>query len=344
MYDLNLAIRTVFWHNSSSMKILIVEDSISLITHLADTLLGAGYIDVSSADSLTEALRFLSDAAATESPADLVLLDLDIKDTDGIAAALTIKSHREFEDIPIIAITGNEDASILDKAFAAGVSDYIVKPVGPTELRARVRSALQLRREMIKRMQRERELEKLARKLERMSNQDGLTGLANRRCFDDTLVREWVRNGREDNPVALLMIDIDHFKKYNDSLGHVDGDACLCSVAKAIQSVIHRPGDLLARYGGEEFAIILPNTDYDGAKTVAAKIHSRLAEIKLTHPDSSVCGTVTVSIGITAGTPTCGTTPDHLVKAADAALYQAKHSGRNRTEAVCLPDPETLRQ
>ena len=140
-------------------------------------------------------------------------------------------------------ITSYNDETTLDRAFAAGASDYIVKPASKAELRARIRSALQLREEMLKRLERERELERLARKLERMSNRDGLTGIANRRCFDDTLVKEWVRNGREDTPIGLLMIDIDHFKHYNDALGHVDGDACLRSVSDAIQSAVHRPGD-----------------------------------------------------------------------------------------------------
>jgi len=326
------------------MKILIVDDSPSTVNQLTAILNSAGYIDLSAVTTLEEALASLSIAAKADAPIDLVLLDLDIAETDGIAAILSIKSHNEFQDIPIIAITQDDGSANLDRAFAAGASDYIVKPLGKTELRARVRSALQLRREMIKRMMRERELERLARKLERMSNQDGLTGLANRRCFDDTLVCEWVRNGREDQPLGLLMIDIDHFKQYNDALGHVNGDGCLYSVAEALQASIHRPGDLVARYGGEEFAIILPNTDYKGAKAVADNIHLNLAKTELGHPDSTVGSWVTVSIGVASGIPTCDSSPEHLLQAADSALYQAKESGRNRTEAVNLPGPETIRQ
>ena len=329
---------------SKIMKILIIGDSPSTVDRLTAVLNEAGYIDLASVSSLEQAMASLSRSAIDQGPVDLVLLDLDIADTDGIAAVLTIKSHTEFQDIPIIAITENDGDAVLDRAFAAGASDYIVKPLGSTELRARVRSALQLRREMIKRIMREQELERLARKLERMSNQDGLTGLANRRCFDDVLVKEWVRNGREDLPIGLLMIDIDHFKQYNDALGHVNGDGCLCAVAKALQEAVNRPGDLVARYGGEEFAIILPNTTHQGAKAVADNIHANLAQSGLGHPDSTVSCSVTVSIGVAAGIPTCETSPEHLLEAADRALYQAKDSGRNCTEAVRLAGLNDIRQ
>jgi diguanylate cyclase (GGDEF)-like protein len=326
------------------MRILIVDDCPTTCLGLKGLLAQVGYSDTLTAGSFTEALRVITDMHKAGVGVDLILMDVQLPDTDGIAATLTIKAHNEFEDIPVIMVTAHDDEDTFDRAFAAGASDFISKPVGKVELRARIRSALQLRRELLRGKDRERELERLARKLERMSNQDGLTGIANRRCFDDTLVTEWVRNGREDNPIGLLMIDIDHFKHYNDALGHVDGDACLITVAEAIKAAVHRPGDMVARYGGEEFVVILPNTDYKGAKAVAENIHANIAESSIHHPDSSVSCSVTVSIGVTAGIPTCHNSPEHLVQSADRALYQAKQAGRNRTETIVLPGPDDIRQ
>ncbi|WP_419786931.1 diguanylate cyclase [Pseudodesulfovibrio sp.] len=326
------------------MRILIIDDCKTTILHISRLLESAGYREVYSSSTFEEGFRILCDLQKAGLPIDLILMDVSLPGTDGIAGTLTIKGHRDFENLPVIMVTGRDDEATFDRAFAAGVSDFILKPVNRVELRARIRSALQLRREMLKSRERERELERLAHKLERMSNQDGLTNLANRRCFDDTLLKEWVRNGREDKPIGLLMIDIDHFKHYNDTLGHVDGDACLCTVAQVIQGAVHRPGDLVARYGGEEFVVILPNTDYQGAYAVAANIHASLAKTGINHPNSSVCGTVTVSIGVAAGIPTCQSAPEQLVQTADKALYRAKQAGRNRTEVIPLAGPDEIRQ
>ncbi|MUM76466.1 diguanylate cyclase [Pseudodesulfovibrio sp. F-1] len=326
------------------MKLLIVDECSASVAFMRNVLAAAGYADIIAVSHFDQAMAVLAASLESGTPVDLVIMGVDLPGHGGIGAILTLKSHHDFEDIPLIAVTQRSDEATLDHAFSAGASDYIVKPLSAIELRARVRSALQLRREMVKRMQRERELEELARKLERMSNLDSLTGLANRRCFDDSLVKEWVRNGRADTPLGLIMIDIDHFKHYNDALGHVDGDACLRRVAEAIQAEVHRPGDMVARYGGEEFAVILPNTDYPGSLAVADNIHASVARIGIEHPDSTVSCVVTVSIGVASGVPSCGTTPEHLLKAADRALYQAKESGRNRTRGLFLPGPEDLRQ
>jgi diguanylate cyclase (GGDEF)-like protein len=166
--------------------------------------------------------------------------------------------------------------------------------------------------------------------LENLAFLDGLTGIANRRQFDEHLEREWRRLTRRSAPLSLLMIDIDHFKGLNDHYGHGYGDDCLRRVAGALADVARRSGDLPARYGGEEFAVVLPDTGTDGALTVAEKIRAAVEALRLPHVASRVAGHVTVSVGVAGGIPRHRGTPRELVNAADRALYRAKSSGRNR--------------
>lgn len=170
----------------------------------------------------------------------------------------------------------------------------------------------------------------LNHRLEALSNSDGLLGIANRRYFDARLEEEWLRAGRERQPLSLLMIDVDHFKLYNDCYGHQAGDSCLQSVVQAVLSALKRPGDLLARYGGEELAIILPNTDLNGVIPVAQAIQQELAELHIPHAESPVAYQVTLSIGAAAMLPSELASSAMLVAAADRGLYAAKESGRNR--------------
>lgn len=168
------------------------------------------------------------------------------------------------------------------------------------------------------------------RQLELLSRTDKLLGIANRRYFDDKLEEEWRRAMREKKPLALLMIDVDCFKRYNDTYGHQIGDNCLQSIAKATASALHRQGDLLARYGGEELVIILPNTDLNGANVVASNVCAKVSGLHIKHTASSVTDHVTVSIGAASAIPDKQTNTVSLVNAADGALYAAKEGGRNR--------------
>lgn len=165
--------------------------------------------------------------------------------------------------------------------------------------------------------------------LEALAARDGLTGLVNRRSFDDILLREWQRARRDRRPLALIMIDVDQFKDYNDTYGHPQGDECLRQVATVLQSALFRPGDMAARYGGEEFVVLLPAADDAGAMLVAERIKEHFARLALPHP-ASTHGRVSVSMGIAATEPDGKHEPSALLAAADAALYQAKHAGRNR--------------
>ena len=167
-----------------------------------------------------------------------------------------------------------------------------------------------------------------------MAWSDGLTGLANRRSFNEYLHREWLREQREKQPFSVIMIDIDHFKNYNDHYGHLEGDVCLQKVSWALQGALCRGGDMLARYGGEEFIAILPHTDLRGATELAASFHNRVRELEIPHAASPVKTTVTVSVGIASVVPNQSLTPSQVVAMADDALYLAKQRGRNRSEVA----------
>lgn len=181
-------------------------------------------------------------------------------------------------------------------------------------------------------------LEVANQELQRLSHLDGLTQVANRRCFDEYLAQEWLRLRREQQPLGLILCDVDFFKQYNDCYGHLGGDACLQQVAQQIKLAIVRPADLVARYGGEEFAIILPNTSLEGAVTVAQKIQAQLEQAQIPHSGSEVSQFVTLSLGVVSFTPSVETTFISLVKQADEALYQAKQQGRNRLQTACSLD------
>lgn len=172
--------------------------------------------------------------------------------------------------------------------------------------------------------------EDMADKLLTLSSQDGLTGVANRRSFDQTLAREWGRLGREARPLALILCDIDYFKAYNDRYGHQKGDHCLMRVAATLEEYARRGGDLAARYGGEEFAVILSNTDLDGARALAEQMRQAVEQLRIRHESSAAGGFVTVSFGVAALVPQRGLNSANLISLADRALYAAKQAGRNR--------------
>jgi diguanylate cyclase (GGDEF)-like protein len=166
--------------------------------------------------------------------------------------------------------------------------------------------------------------------LHSLAVKDGLTGLANRRSFDESLDADWLHALREQTPLSLLLVDVDHFKLYNDTYGHQKGDACLRAVASILGQQVFRPSDLASRYGGEEFAVIMPTTDLDGAMRVAERIREAVEEMALPHSASLTAAHVTLSVGAASTVPSLDQSPADLLASADAALYRAKHGGRNR--------------
>jgi diguanylate cyclase (GGDEF)-like protein len=332
---------------------LVVDDSRLSLAHTSETLQAQGYTDLSTATTASQALEVLGvhGGHPPREGFDLVLLDLILPDMDGLRACRLLKNVDHLKDVPVIILTGRTDSDSLEQAFAAGAMDYISKPPGRVELLARVKSALALKAEVDRRKKRERELMDITarlsavnQELRRLSSQDGLTGLSNRRLFDSTLDREWRRARRSGQPLALMMIDIDHFKKYNDHYGHLAGDDCLRQVARIISESLERAGDMAARYGGEEFVGLMPGTDAEGAAELAEQVRAKTARAALPHAASPISRVVTVSVGVAAVVPDPKLAPAQLVEAADQALYQAKEQGRDQVAAARdLPQPRGSR-
>jgi len=318
------------------MAILIIDDSVDsqlLVKHYLQQQLN---VDIITANSADEGLVKITDNI------DLIILDILMPYKDGISTCKEIKANAKTADIPIMIITRYSDPQTLEAAFAAGASDFIKKPVNKLELCARVRSLLQLSQEMKSRKAREQELKALNAELQvmnetlrKLSMVDGLTGIANRRYFNDCLESEWQRSIRNNTPLAIVFFDIDHFKLYNDRYGHQCGDDTLISIAKATADKLNRPGDFVARYGGEEFIIILPETNLQGAYYVAEQLRANVEQLRIAHTDSVVSGVVTISLGVAERLTRDKDSPAKLIERADKAVYQAKRNGRNRTEIYC---------
>ena len=246
---------------------------------------------------------------------DLILLDVVMPGLDGLAVCQQLKADPVLANIPVIFVTACMDPADETRALEAGGVDFITKPVNPMVVRARVKTHLTLKAQ-----------EDFLRSLVFV---DGLTGVANRRRFDEALLSEWRQCQRAGTPLALLMIDIDHFKRYNDHYGHPTGDACLQQVAAVLKAAMQRACDLVARYGGEEFVCLLPGCDQAPALAKAQALQAALAAQGIAHEASPTAAWVTLSIGVAVAQPQAGGSPAALVAAADAALYSAKHRGRN---------------
>jgi diguanylate cyclase (GGDEF)-like protein len=250
-------------------------------------------------------------------PPDLILLDVMMPEMDGLEVCKQLKNNPLTQKIPVIFVTAKNGECDEELGLNLGAVDYITKPFSIPITMARIRNQIRLKQQ--------------ADLLESIALVDALTHMPNRRRFDATIDAEWKRAAGEKTQLSMLMIDIDHFKQYNDHYGHGAGDACLQSMAAALLAGVSRPGDLVARYGGEEFVVILSGTDMETAVHIATLLCKGIRDLKLPHAHSGVESFVTVSIGCATMIPLGETSSAKaLFDEADKMLYQAKNSGRNR--------------
>ena len=319
--------------------ILVVDDKPENLKLLSVMLVNRGY-EVRKAIDGKLALR-----ATQAAPPDLILLDINMPEMNGYEVCAQLKSDPKTKDIPIVFISASDEAFDKVKAFGCGGVDYITKPFQIEEVVARIENQLAIRRLQLKltaknaKLEKEirqkeiaqAELHKLNEKLKILATLDGLTQVGNRRRFDEYYEREWLRAQRDRSCLAMILCDVDHFKRYNDHFGHQEGDNCLKQVAQGISRVIKRPADLVARYGGEEFAIILPQTTGDKALQIAEAIRTEIFNLHLEHPQSETGDRVSLSLGVAAIMPSLEHNQKQLIATADKALYIAKQQGRNRS-------------
>jgi diguanylate cyclase (GGDEF)-like protein len=307
-YD-NTPIADLLNGTRSKPKLLVVDDQ-PINIQVMYQIFSADF-QVFMATSGAQALALCKD-----NPPDLVLLDIVMPGMDGFEVCTRLKADETTRNIPVIFVTAYTDAVQETRGLDIGAVDFISKPVNPAVVRARVKTHITLKLQ--------------SDVMRRLVFLDGLTGVYNRRYFDRQLAMEMARSVRNQSPLALIMLDVDFFKRYNDHYGHLAGDDCLRQIATTLKDGLRRPADLVARYGGEEFACILPETEFNDAMALACELELRIREKKIPHAHSDAAPVVTISLGVSGRG---GDTPGDasaLLAQADAQLYQAKNAGRGR--------------
>ncbi|MBF0444257.1 MAG: diguanylate cyclase [Magnetococcales bacterium] len=246
---------------------------------------------------------------------DMILLDIIMPDMDGYTVCYKIREHPATQDIPVIFVTAMEQEHHEVVGLEMGAVDYISKPVNPDIARLRIKNILELSQARIY--------------FKRLAMVDGLTGIYNRRYFDELFTKEWQRSIRAQSPLSIILMDIDFFKGYNDHYGHVEGDTCLKRIAKALKGGVIRTTDTLARYGGEEFVCLMAETDLSGLAVMADKLRSVVVNLKIPHAASQIAEHVTISLGGKTVIPKHSMSQEACLVAVDENLYKAKAQGRN---------------
>ena len=314
------------------VMVLLVDDQAMVGEAVRRALLNQPNMDFHYCSDPAEALAVAEQVGAT-----VILQDLVMPTIDGLTLVRRYRANPATADIPIVVLSTKEDPAAKGDAFAAGANDYLVKLPSQVELIARIRYhsrayLSQLERDEAYRALREsqRQLMEKNIELQRMTHSDGLTGVCNRRRFDEYIQEEWSRAMRDQSALSVLMIDIDDFKQYNDTYGHLGGDDALKKVASTLQLNANRSTDLVARYGGEEFALVMTTTPLTGASFMAGKLRAAVRDLQLVDGASTAVRHLTVSVGGASTIPQRGGSSVQLIEAADKALYEAKRSGKNR--------------
>jgi len=295
-------------------KLLIVDDQ-PLNIRLFHEIFHADH-EVFFATSGKDALEF----CRTHFP-DLILLDVIMPGLNGYEVCRRLKQDERTREIPVIFVTAQSEATEEEDGLAAGAVDFIAKSASANVMRARVATLITLKRQ--------------SDLLRRMARVDALTGLANRRHFDETLSSEWRRCTRSGTPISLVLIDLDHFKLFNDHYGHQAGDSCLQQVSACLKAAFARSHDLVARYGGEEFVCVMPETFLEGAEAKAQALEKAVRALQIPHDKSTVAGRiVTISLGVAVAMPNVGEECAALIHCADRSLYMAKDAGRGQVRAL----------
>lgn len=311
---------------ASHATLLVIDPSLADRAQICECLNQLSDIKVIAAGEAEQALQIVREAYPS-----MILLDSAQKGIDGISLTRAIRSWEQSCSntaytpwTPIIFLSSVNDENLLAQGILAGGDDFICKPVSEVVLLAKVRAMLRI-------AARQREICDVHRQLKDIATLDSLTGIPNRRYFDDTLAVEWKRCLRTETPLSIVLSDVDFFKQFNDIYGHQAGDACLKAVASTLSESLFRVEDSVARYGGEEFVAILPGTDADGAYAVAERMRQSARELCIPH-ERGIGGQLSCSFGVASIHPRADKAPQQLLRFADAGLYAAKRAGRNRVE------------
>jgi two-component system chemotaxis family response regulator WspR len=316
------------------ITVLLVDDQPMIAEAIRRALQGEEDIEMHYCSDPTQAVKIANEIHPT-----VILQDLVMPEIDGLMMVRFFRANKTTSQVPIIVLSTKEEPEIKSQAFSLGAYDYLVKLPDKIELIARIRHHSKAyinqkeRDEAFRALQEsQRKLAAANKELEKLSSLDGLTGIPNRRKFDEVLKREWHRAMRNNSPLSLIMLDIDFFKLYNDNYGHQGGDDCLKQVAGILNNVLQRETDTIARYGGEEFSAILPDTDVEGARAIGEAMRTSIQEKKIPHAMSKVSDYVSISVGVGTIIPPRNSDPEILIAVADQVLYLAKEEGRNQVK------------